>query len=182
MIVTRHGEGYFRLQSGKTTVLIDPTDNRSMKGAAVALFTEEGDGNTGGEGDGAFVIRHAGEYGVSGIHIEGWQADPANARALYTVTCDGVTFGVFGDMRREPGAELLEHLQNIDVAFAPSRRETIHDVAHFLRQIEPSIVIPTHGDESVLVKEFGGEVKKEEKLVFKKGDLEEGAMKVVCLK
>ncbi len=181
MIITRHGDGYVKLQSGKTTVLVNPTDERSFRGAQLALYTDEDDGTTGmREESQIFVIRHAGEYEAGGVRVEGWQA---GGKTIYAVRFDDVGFALFGTARVLPEDNIQERLRDIDVAIVDGRKEAAREIGTLLRQLEPSIIVPLYAkDVKPFLEEFGAEAcSAEEKLVFKKNELEEGSMRIRCL-
>ncbi len=186
MVITRQGAGYLKLQSGKTTVLVDPTDERSFKGAQLALFTRDGGEPTGlKEESQIFVIRHAGEYEVGGIRVRGLQvpSEGDEERTIYTVRFDDIRFALFGDTPVLPKEEMQEYLQDMDVAAVPGGKETAAEVAGMLRQLTPSVIIPLYTEDvKPFLKEFGADAcPAEDKFVFKKSDLEKGSMQLRCL-
>ncbi len=192
MVITYHGENYFKITSGDYTVLVDPTNQRSYKGAQAVLFTEK---KLEGEAPGtenAFVVDHAGEFEIGGVSITGFQAETGatSLKTIYRVAFDDITIGILGKITNEPGKEFTERLEGVDIMIAPIGGKPyapVAGIAKFLRQIEPGIIIPAlyPSDKHLkdFYKEFGAESKTcDEKLVVKKKDVKAQAMEVRCLK
>lgn len=194
MVITYHGENYIKLQSGKQQILIDPTDQRSFKGACLVLFTERSDDNNERKGnyEDLFVIDRQGEYEVQKIKVRGcqneWEAQPAGTeRTVFVIEFDGFKFLVLGKIKKEPKAEIQELAKEVDVAVVPGGgkpylAETA--VARFLRQIEPAVIVPTLWGKNIdgLLKELNKEKRvAEEKLVIQKKDVKEGVMEMKFL-
>ncbi len=183
MIITYHGDDYFKLQSGQYTVLIDPTNQRSFKGATLAIHTvrpPEVEAS-----DELFWIDHQGEYEVRGISIQGATLgkDAAGEKTAYRIVFDEVVFGILGYCTKEPDPTIQELFQKCDVLILPGKGKpylSIDAAAKFARQIEPSVIIPSlDGDFKAFLKEFGQEkAGTEEKFVFKKKELVPKAMAV----
>lgn len=194
MIITYQGDNYFKLQSGDTAVLVDPTDQRSYRGANLILNTlRPGLAEPPSDDQGAFWIDHAGEYEVEGIRISGWTLDSEEyegekrEKTAYLLDFKGFRFAFFGYLGGEPDAEALEDMEEVDVMFIPADGDefiSASKAGSLVRQIEPSLVIPAvFGSEDSLLKELNKKsCKKEEKIVIKKKNLKAGAMEVRCLK
>jgi len=187
MIITYQGENYFKIQSGELSVLIDPENQRSLRGANAAVNTLLPAPVPTPEGDECFWIDHQGEYEVRGIHVRGWSVgeDGGVEKTIYRIVFDDVTIAVFGHITKEPPKELLEYLEDADVAIVPAGNNPYlapNATAKLLRQIEPSVVIPSlFKDLKPFLKELNhgnDAIKPEEKFVFKKKDLEPKAMVV----
>lgn len=188
MIITRQEENYFKIQSGDAVLLIDPTSQRSFKGAAVAINTVrpsyiEFDG----EGD-CFWIDHQGEYEIRGIHVRGWSAghEDETEKTIYRIEFDDIIISVLGHITQEPSKDFFEYLEGTDVLIVPAGGKPWIPQAvlyKFIRQIEPSVVIPSlFKDLKPFLKECNVPgATKEEKFVFKKKDLTSGAMEIKYL-
>lgn len=192
MIITYQGENYFKLQSGDDAVLVDPTDQRSFKGADLilntlnpALVDEPDDEET-------FWIDHGGEYEVEGTRINGWSAGHGSynkkdrEKTIFRLDFKGFRFALFGFLSDEPDPEIIGELEDIDVAIIPADGNEMISASKagkLLRQIEPSLIVPApFGDIKPLLKEMNQkECEKDEKIVLKKKDLKAGQMKVHCL-
>ncbi len=184
MIITYQGDDYFKLQSGQLTVLIDPVNQRSFKGATVVLNTVR-PAKTQPSEEGGFWIDHQGEYEVQGIHIAGASLEEKTEgeKTAYRIIFDEVAFGILGYCAKEPGSRVQELLQECDVLLLPGSGKPfipIEAAAKLIRQLEPSVVIPSLGEHyKPFLKELGQEkVDTEEKFVFKKKDLPLKAMAV----
>lgn len=185
MIITRQEENYIKIQSGDTTLLIDPTSQRSFKGAATAINTVrpsyiEYDG----VGD-CFWIDHQGEYEIQGIHIRGWSAghEDGTEKTIYRIEFDDIILSVLGHITQEPSKEFIEYLDGTDIMIVPAGGKpwiSQASLAKFIRQIEPSVIIPSlFKDLKPFLKECNiAEAIQEEKFVFKKKDLTTGAMEI----
>jgi len=193
MIITYQEENYFKIQSGDKTILIDPTNQRSMKGASVVIYTSatekdmESSFTEGGAG--SFVsIWHQGEYEIGGIHVRGWSIDNESEKekTMYKIQWDDISIGVLGFLTKELDTKTLFTLQETDILIAPAGGKPYlqqSSIAKYVRQLEPGIIIPSlFGDLKLFLKELGAEeVKPEEKLTIKKKDIVDNAMKVVVL-
>ncbi len=184
MIITYQGDDYFKLQSGQFTVLIDPTNQRSFKGATAIINTVRPAGTQPSE-EGGFWIDHQGEYEAQGIHITGVSLEEKGGgeKTAYRIVFDDVIFGVLGYSAKEPESKVQELLQECDVLLLPGSGKPflpIEAAAKLARQLEPSVIIPSLGEHyKAFLKEFGQEkAASEEKFVFKKKDLSAKAMAI----
>lgn len=184
MIITYQGEDYFKVQSGNQTVLIDPENQRSLRGAAVAVSTLYPSPVPRPEDDECFWIDHAGEYEVQGIHIEGWSAGNENGaeKTIYRIVFEEIVIVVLGHLTKEPPKEVQEHTEDADILIVPAGGKPWLPeaaAAKFVRQVEPAVVVPAlFKDVKPFLKELnhGGAATPEEKFVFKKKDLSPKAM------
>jgi L-ascorbate metabolism protein UlaG (beta-lactamase superfamily) len=177
MVITKQGESYFRIQNGEVVLLIDPTNQRSVRGADIILNTkiqtETGEG---------LIIDHPGEYEIKGIRVHG---DAANGEGdtIYRIRWDDITIGVLGGVSKEPEAKSQLGLQGVDILILPAGGKNIPAsvAAKIARQAEPSLIIPWE-DTKAFTKEMGNSPETtENKLTFKKKDLSPRAMKVFLL-
>ncbi len=189
MIITYHGDNYFRLQAGGTTVLIDPTNQRSFKGANLILNTLKPADVLPSENNEPFWIDHPGEYEIQNIKVRGFNADfdGKKKKTIYLVNFDEINLIVLGYLSKEPTAEIQEHLKNADCLIIPAGGKpwlTAPAAAKLARQLEPAVIIPSLYENNLksFLKEFDGECAPEEKLVFKKKDFKPNAMTIKCLK
>jgi hypothetical protein len=192
MIITTNGGNSFKVQAGDVVILIDPENQRSFKGASLVLNTIRPtltDAPDAPPGDGTpFWIDHQGEYEVSGIMVRGyttgWSRDEEHT--AYRFALDGIELAVLGHLTSEPTPMLESALAGADIAIVPAGGKPflpVPSVAKFVRQMEPSIVIPALAtDLKPFFKEMGGEKSAaQEKLTIKKKDLAPKAMTVVWL-
>ncbi|MEK7464551.1 MAG: MBL fold metallo-hydrolase [Patescibacteria group bacterium] len=194
MVINCLGDNYFKIQSGNTVVLVDPTNARSLRGAQVVLSTikpsssvPDGDGLP-GQGD--FVwIDHQGEFEASEVNVRGYSAgydEKTNTeRTIYKVLIDEINLVLLGQIHKEPDKELEGNLRGADVLIVPVGKQYLSEevAAKLVRRLEPATVIVSSKDPSKFYKEFGkSKLELEEKLVFKKKDLRPGTMEIKCLK
>lgn len=194
MVITYHGENYVKVSSGTFTFLVDPSDERSFRGAKFAVYTEtpETDGREGASADALarrdpLVISRPGEYEIEGVRIAGYRGKQPGS-AIYQITIENVALGFLGHLVEPPDQSVMEALADLDVLFIPGGgkpwiREA--DAAKLVRQLEPGIVIPTlaakHDCEG-FVKELDTKLlPRAEKLTIKKKDITPKAMAVALL-
>ncbi len=188
MVITYHGDNYFKIQSGSTIVLLDPTNQRSFRGARVVINSERAaQTDRPSFEEGLFLIDHQGEYEIEGILIHGWKVADYKEKTIYRVDFEGFRLALLGFITEEPGPEFREHLRAADVAIVPAGGKPFISekaIATFVRQIEPAVIIPALSQNpKIFLKEFGQtDCKQEEKLVLKKKDIQPGAMSVQCLR
>ncbi len=189
MIITYQGENYFKFQSGSTTLLLDPTDQRSFRGAQVVLSTIKPADVPAGEEGGPFMIDHQGEYEVQSINIEGIsvESDEEREHTAYRVVFDELVLVFLGYITKELDPKFYQLLGGADILVLPGGGKPFIPqaaAAKVVRQLEPGIVIPSLAkDPSAFLKELGKkDCPAEEKLVLKKKDITPQAMKVMCLK
>jgi len=193
MVITYHGDNYFKLLSGGKTLLLDPTNQRSFRGANLVINTIRPTPVDKPSGDEVFCIDHPGEYEVGGVKIMGIQNTDdsrqknVDEKTIYKVEFENIYLAFLGYLTKEPAAETQEFLNGIDVIILPGGgKPYILEVAaaKFVRQLEPSLVIPSlFKNPNKFLKEFGKERSlAENKLVIKKKELKMGEMKIVCLK
>lgn len=188
MVITYHGGNYFKFQAGQLTLLVDPLDQRSFRGAQVILNTTLPAHIEEPMETPPTWITHAGEYEVQGIQIRGWSTenDGKTERTAYHVIMDDITIGILGHLTGELDENTLEGLAGVDLLLVPAGgKPWIAEIAaaKLARELEPSLVIPSlTKDPKIFLKAFGRTASKtEEKLVIKKKDLTPGALNVVCL-
>ncbi len=188
MVITYNGGGYFKLQSGEKTILIDPDNQRSFKGSILALNTVKPSKVAAEEG-GPFFVDNQGEYDISDIRIEGRTAgyEDGEEKTVYRIVFDDMEIGVLGPIKKELDPKTMEVLEDCDMLIVPSGEKpylSAAGVAKIIRQTEPGIVIPgTVKDPKELFKELGQEnnVKPEEKLTIKKKEITPKAMLIKWL-
>lgn len=185
MILSYLGEGCFRLQSGDTSVLVNPTSNR-LKGDAV-LRTLVATENPVVPGEFTF----AGEYEIKGIEIQGFEVGEESTdkyvKTIFAVDWEGTRFVFAGHLSHLPSEELTELIGEADVLVVPTGEKhflSVAEAAKLIKRLEPKVVVPAHygpGKGNDLVKELGLTPEKEEKWVFKRKDLGEGKTRLLVL-
>lgn len=177
MVITKQGESYFRIQNGEIVLLIDPTNQRSVRGADIILNTKTQEEKSEG-----LTIDHPGEYEIKGIRIEG-TAVAEETSTIYKIRWEDLVLGILGPVSKEPDAKSQLGLQGIDILILPAGNKNLSAsaAAKIVRQTEPALVIPW-GDLKAFAKEIGAEFSSpENKLTFKKKDLSPKAIKVAFL-
>ncbi len=187
MVINFLGNDYFKISSGSTTVLIDPENQRSVRGASLIVNTVM-PAPVAESGEGPAVISHQGEYEVQGIHVTGWSAgsDKGVERTIYRIEMEDVVFAILGQIGKEPEPKVQEFLTDCDVLIIPAGGKPFMEAgatAKLIRQLEPSVVLAAFPENlKNLIKEMGQDkCPPEEKLVFKKKDLTPKAMAIKCL-
>lgn len=190
MVITYQGGNYFKIQSGDYTVLIDPENQRSFKGAQVVINTVKPAFIEPQEGEVTPVwIEHQGEYEIGGVRINGyscgWNEKAKCESTSYRIVFDDISIAVLGHLYNELDPKIAGELTDADIAIVPASGSPFLDItkiAKLIRQLEPGIVIPSLTEKpQALLKELNREVKAEEKLTIKKKEIEPKAMRVVWL-
>ncbi|MDO8504795.1 MAG: MBL fold metallo-hydrolase [Candidatus Liptonbacteria bacterium] len=185
MVITYFGNGCFRLQSGESSVLIDPEGNRLK--ADVTLFTKATlkDGDSFAQD----VVSFPGEYEAKGIEIDGMgipgESKKNEVRTAYLVRMEDIRVGVLGNISKIPPADVLERMEEPDILILPVAKGEFlssEDAAKFAKQVEPAVVIVgSYKNTSEIQKGFGKKSEPQEKFVCKKKDLESGKAELVIL-
>lgn len=177
MVITKQGESYFRIQNGETVILVDPTNQRSARGADIILNTKLQE-----EKADSLTIDHPGEYEIKGIRVEGTPVS-GEGSTIYRIRWEDLVLGILGPTAKEPEAKDQLGLQGVDILILPAGGKNLSasSAAKIVRQTEPALVIPW-GDLKGFAKEMGTEAPaSENKLTFKKKDLTPKAMKIAAL-
>ena len=194
MVITCQGDSYFKIQSGSFTLLIDPANARSFKGANIVLHTKtppvmEAPDDGEEDGEELFWIENAGEYEIDGVRVEGWNAEMKKGKTInaYRLEMEDMEVGVVGALSEAPTAEVVEGLGEVNILVISAGGENLLDTREAVklaRQIEPGVVIP-YGEEKNIKKFFadlGQSPNPEEKLVIKKKEIADGKITGVWLK
>jgi len=192
MIITFKGDNYFAIQSGETSILIDPNNQRSFKGSTIVISTLKPGLVEPIEASGPFYISNSGEYEVAGIHIRGYSTglrkfDGKNREnTAYLINFDSISIGILGHYTTNSKNEALEHISGCDVLILPAGNTDLisaSDAAKLVRQLEPAVIIPSFSKNlPAFGKEMDADLNFEERFTFKKKDLAENAMAVHFLK
>lgn len=192
MIITYQGGNYFKIQSGELAILIDPDNQRSYRGTQVIVNTikpalteapEEGEAQP-------VWIDNQGEYEVKGIRIRGWAAGYSEkekrTHTVYKILFDEISIVILGYLTEPISPEIVSELSDADIVITPAHGApllALNAASKLIRQMEPGIIIPSlYKDVKPFLKELDQtDVKPEEKLVIKKKDIVEKAMKVHVL-
>ncbi|MDP3974972.1 MAG: MBL fold metallo-hydrolase [Candidatus Jorgensenbacteria bacterium] len=197
MVITYQGGNYVKVTAGSLTFLVDPSDERSFRGAKFVVFTEHPAPLLQGKNDAAtfflrepLLIDRPGEYEVEGIRITGYPFSTTEgvAKIAYRIIMENITLAFLGHLTKLPDQKIVGALGGADILFIPGGGApwlNEPDAAKLVRQLEPGIVVPTLLTKKTcesFVKELGAKITAPaEKLVVKKKDITPKAMTVVCL-
>ncbi len=186
MVITYLGEGTFRVQSGETSLLVDPSGNR-LKADVVLRTAAKIEEVAGEEG----VIASAGEYEIKGIEVDGFQVMEESSaelvKTVYLVRFEEVSIGVLGTISAIPNISILDHIGEADVLILPVHEDHFlppEEAAKLVKQLAPSIVIPSLYDKKSLEefgKALGQKISPEERFTFKKKDLQPETVTLLTL-
>jgi len=197
MIITYHGDNYFKFQSGETVILMDPTNQRSFKGATLVINTQKPSAVAPDKVEETptqnlpFFIDHQGEYEIKGVQINGlstgYDEKEKKENTLYQIIFDEIKIACLGHLKNEPNPKLLAILKNIDILILPGGGKPFiseEQAAKIARQIAPSVIIPSlYKDIKKFLKEFDKtKLEPQDKLTIKKKDLKPEALSIVWLK
>ncbi len=192
MVINYFGNGCFRLQSGDTSVLVNPENNRlkadvTLKTltAAVPDAAAAGDGEKGDE----VVISFAGEYEEKEIEILGFGVPEESTdkflKTAYAVLWEGMKFVFLGHLSKPIDATLMEEFSEPDVLFLPVGGGHFLEpevAAKIAKQLEARIVIPSfYKTPAEFLKASGKKGEEMEKFVFKQKDIAGDRGRVVIL-
>lgn len=184
MIITYQGENYFKLQNGNTVVLIDPANQRSFKGAVLALNTTMPTRIEESNEEGLIVISHQGEYEIQGIQIQGWTVNQENNKeeTVYRIIFEEMKIVILGNLNQPLTGEIQNACQQPDIVLGPNN----NSINKWVKNLEPALIIPAFdkpADWQNFAKDFShAETKPEEKITLKKKDLIPGKIAVQWLK
>lgn len=184
MVITYFGDGCFRLQSGDTSLLLDPNNNRLKADVTLKTISV-----TNPDAAPANEIMFPGEYEIKDIRIRGWQVPKESTekflKTVYLVQWEEMEFAVLGHLSGALEPEVLEELCEADVLFIPVGGHffSADSAAKLAKKLEPAAVIPSFAKSpSEFLKALGQKAELEEKFVFKKKDLAGLKGKAVILK
>ena len=209
MVITWYGQSCFRIQSGKTTIIIDPFSKTigltPPKGEADILLVTHNHSdhnNTKAIQGSPFLIDGPGEYeraqvkvlGIATFHDDKEGAE-RGLNTVYAIDMEGMRVAHLGDFAEKAlSDEKLEALGTVDILMVPVGGVVTADgeaAASITNSIEPKIVIPMHykipglaiklEDASQFKKAFGFEGKPVEKLTLRRSDLPLEKMEVVVM-
>lgn len=184
MIVTYLGEGSFRLQSGESVILIDPANNRQKATITIRTIVPANLTDIPDE-----EIALAGEYEIQGIEIQGFPIDQNTdtsgyLKTAYRIRWEDITIVTLGNLSDGLDPAATEALGEPDLLILPVGKGFLEPdrAAKLARALEPAIIIPSFSERSrKFAKVFGAHVEPQEKLVFKKKDVQPKKMQVVIL-
>jgi L-ascorbate metabolism protein UlaG (beta-lactamase superfamily) len=180
MVITYFGNGSFRLQSGETTLLLNPDNNRSKADVILrtlaGVATEELLSHTSDEG---MTISFPGEYESRGIEITGLpimeESSDKFIKTAYKVLFEEMTFVFLGHLSGPLDAALIEEFSEPDVLVLPAGGGHFLEpevAAKIAKQLEARIVIPSFvKNADAFLKALGRKTDVTEKFVFRQKDI-----------
>jgi len=170
MVITHHGNQFFKLQFGDTIVVFNPISksarmNRSdgdskLKssrfGADVCLISLNHPDFNGAEQIGIgdkqpLVITGPGEYEIKGVFIKGLPSKSSydggeKINTIYTLNLDNINVCFLGGLdTKDIGAETHEAIDEVDMLFVPIGGNGVlnpQDAYKLAVQFEPKVIIP----------------------------------------
>ncbi len=150
MIINYFGDGCFRLQSGDTSLLVDPNNNRLKADVTLkTLILPDAPSTSSGQAE-PFAITEVsfpGEYEFKDIHIQGWPVSGESTgkflKTIYLVKWEDMGFVFLGHASGNLEPEIVEELSEQDILFIPIGEHFFSDetAAKFSKKLEPAVVI-----------------------------------------
>lgn len=194
MVVNYFGNGCFRLQSGETSILLDPENNRLKADVVLrTIVSTEMDGESKGgataDGSGATIV-FPGEYEIKGIEVIGFpivaESTEKFLKTAYAVTWEDMKFVFLGHLSAPIDATLVEEFAEPDVLILPVGGGHFLEpnvAAKLAKQLEARIVIPSfYKSSDEFLKVLGKKTEVIEKFVFKQKDIAGDKDRPVVLK
>jgi len=186
MIITCHGDNYFKLQAGSFTLLVDPSNQRAFHGAEVVLFTSK---NSSSSNNGPIQINHAGEYEIKGVSIKGFDARTKNEeKVIYRVNFEEIAIGILSCFSQELETKTKTALKDVRILILSLSNSNFspETAARLIKEIAPALIIVSSMHKNnikPLLREFKiNSCAEEKKVIIKAKDLRPGALEIKCLK
>ena len=137
------------IKGKKESVLVNPTDkDGSLKlGGRIIAFTSKDFDNLGLSTE-KVILRGPGEYEIGGVEVQG--VNGGNGDVIYVFTIDGVTVGVFGDLKEALSDKKQEKISSLDVMLISIKKnESISDklILDWAKKWGANYLIPVGFDE-----------------------------------
>jgi L-ascorbate metabolism protein UlaG (beta-lactamase superfamily) len=192
MVVNYFGNGCFRLQSGETSILLDPENNRLKADVILRTIvaTETEVDKLSADVAGTTTISFPGEYEIKGIEIVGFSVVAESTekflKTAYAVTWEDMKFVFLGHLSAPIDATLVEEFAEPDVLILPVGGGHFLEpnvAAKLAKQLEAKIVIPSfYKNPDEFLKALGKKTETAEKFVFKQKDIAGDKDRPVVLK
>lgn len=178
MVVTYFGNGCFRFQSGDTSILVNPENNRLKADVTLKTLTATAGAETGDDG-GAVTIAFPGEFEVKGIEIAGFPISGESTekflKTAYVVFWEDMKFVYLGHLSKPLDAAMMEEFSDPDVLVLPAGGGHFLEpevAAKIAKQLEARIIIPDfYKNPDEFLKALGKKAEKMDKFVFKQKDI-----------
>lgn len=204
MVITHHGNQFFKVSFGDTTIAFDPIAKNaaapSVKFGADIAFVSLNHPNFNGVDQVAhgnrepFIVQGPGEYEFGTVTARGYGVKTIydkveHYNTIYQVRLEEINMIFLGALSSaEIDPKILGELGDVDILFVPVGGGDVLDVPQASKlavKLEAKLIIPMHYDKNALsafLKEIGAEsVKPMDKLTIKKKDILEmqGEVKVL---
>lgn len=189
MVVNYFGNGCFRLQSGETSILVNPENNRLK--ADVVLKTIISTETKLAIGDlETPTVSFPGEYEVKGVEILGFsmagESTEKFLKTSYSIIWDEMKFVFLGHLSKPLDAVLMEEFSDPDILFLPVGGGDFLEpeiAAKIAKQLEAKVIIPSfYKTPDDFLKALGKKSEVMEKFVFKQKDILEDKARPIILK
>lgn len=158
MNISWHGEGAIRIQSGETSVLLDPYNKASGLSPLrahvdiIALTNGKKDReNIEHIKDPGLTIEGAGEFESHDIIVEGIEtefgANPDTTPVFYTVHAEGMNLCHLGPLNKDLTDKQIDAIGNVDILLVPVGGTDVLDAEKAValaNELEPRVVIPIY--------------------------------------
>jgi L-ascorbate metabolism protein UlaG (beta-lactamase superfamily) len=189
MVVNYFGNGSFRLQSGETSILLDPENNR-LKADVILRTIAPTEAEAAKEDMEASIIAFPGEYEIKGIEIIGLpviaESTEKFLKTAYAVTWEDMKFVFLGHLSAPIDATLIEEFAEPDILILPVGGGHFLEpnvAAKLAKQLEAKIIIPSfYKNPDEFLKALGKKAEPMEKFVFKTKDIAGDKDKPIVLK
>ena len=190
MVINYLGDGSFKIQSGETSLLVNPEGNRFKADVVLKTLSPVEFALHGADAPEQNEIFFSGEYEVKEVEISGIPVPDESTekflKTIYAVIWEDIKLVFLGHLSKPMSADIIEQLEEADVLFIPVGGGHFLEpevAARLAKQLEPAYIIPTFFKSPAdFLKAMGQKAEPQEKLVFKKKDLENEKNKVVILK
>ena len=209
MNITWLGQSCFKIEiksdNDEVTIITDPFDSDTTGLKLPRTLTADIVLQTGEtlahpietkEGKRPFIIGRPGEYEVKGVFVYAipFTQEGAVEQHIFWIEAEGVVLTQLGNIDHIPSAQVLEHIEDLDVLLLPVGGQGVLDAkkaAELVSELEPRLVIPMHykieglktkRDEiGPFLKAVGAKSETVPKLKLSKKDLPVDEMRVVVL-
>ncbi len=190
MVITYFGNGCFRLQSGDTSVLLNPENSRLKADLILKTLTASVMDEAVADDAAGLTISFPGEYEEKDIEVLGYsipgESTDKFVKTAYAVFWEGMKFVFLGHLSMPLDANLMEELAEPDVLILPVGGGHFLEpevAAKIAKQLEARVIFPSFfKDASPFLKALGTKGEEIEKFVFKQKDIAENKGRAVVLR
>jgi L-ascorbate metabolism protein UlaG (beta-lactamase superfamily) len=205
MIVTYHGEGFIKLQTGDTVVAMNPIAKKSGKkvtrfGSDVCLISANLDTMNGVDevtysGKSPFLVNSPGEYDIKGIAMKAIETrfvdkkEGEKVNTIFTFPFDNIKVCMLGHLGQKLDGEVKDKIGAVDMLFVPVGEGdglvSAQDAQSIANGLDAKIIIPILYNEKTIpqfLKAAGAAgVTPIEKLTIKKKEVDSKEGEVILL-